>query len=215
MDKIKIFVVDDHSIFKKGLLTQLKEFPNVEVIGEAGTGQEFLDKIETLIPDLVFMDIKMPGMTGIEATKQSVKKYPHLKIVALSMFGEEEYLQDMLDAGARGFLLKNIEKGDLEKAIKSVMEGNSFFSEELLTILASKFVNKAKSENFEQATIKLSDREIEILKLIADQKSTREIANALFISVNTVETHRKNLIKKIQVKNVVGLALYAVKHELV
>ena len=145
MEKIKVFIVDDHPIFKKGLTAQLKEFNFVELIGVAENGKEFLEKIEINMPDIVIMDIKMPVMNGIEATQIAIKKYPALKVIALSMFGDEEYLQQMLDAGAKGFLLKNIEKDDLEKAIKAVTQDKNYFSEELITIITSKFVNKPSS----------------------------------------------------------------------
>lgn len=215
MEKAKIFVVDDHPIFKKGLLSQLKEFNFIEIVGSAENGEDFLEKIDTIFADLVFMDIKMPGISGIEATKIAVQKYPKLKVIALSMFGDEEYLQSMLDAGAKGFLLKNIEKGDLEKAIKTVMEGNSYFSEELLTILAAKFVTKPKSEENSNGPVKFSQREEEVLKLICQGFTNLEIGNMLFISQRTVDGHRANLLSKVGAKNTVGLVTYAIKNKLV
>lgn len=214
MDKIKVFIVDDHLIFKKGLTAQLKEFHFVELIGVAENGQEFLEKIESHFPDIVFMDIKMPVMDGIEATKIAVQKYPKIKIIALSMFGDEEYLQQMLDAGAKGFLLKNIEKDALEKAINAVMEGNNYFSDELLTIITSKFVNKLPSKSTIEV-IKISDREKEVLQLICQGYTNVEIGNKLCISPRTVDGHRANLLDKIGAKNSIGLVTYAIKNKLV
>lgn len=215
MEKVKVFVVDDHPIFKKGLLAQLKEFNFIEISESAESGEEFLEKIGSNSTDIVFMDIKMPGISGIEATKIAIQKYPKLKVIALSMFGDEEYLQSMLDAGAKGFLLKNIEKGDLEKAIKAVMEGNNYFSDELLTILASKFVTKPKSEGVVNESIKFSQREEEVLKLICQGFTNQEIGNMLFISQRTVDGHRANLLSKVGAKNTVGLVTYAIKNKLV
>lgn len=215
MDKIKVFIVDDHSIFKKGLTAQLKEFNFVELIGTAGDGKEFLEKIEIKMPDIVFMDIKMPVMNGIEATEIALKKYPELKVITLSMFGEEEYLQKMLDAGAKGFLLKNIEKGDLEKAIKAVMEGNNYFSEEILTIITSKYINKPPSEKSDSKTVDISDREKEVLQLLCQGFTNSEIGDKLCISPRTVDGHRANLLDKVGAKNSIGLVTFAIKNKLV
>lgn len=215
MEKTKVFIVDDHSIFKKGLTAQLKEFHFIELIGTAENGQDFLEKIETNMPEIVFMDIKMPIMTGIEATQIAIKKYPKLKIVALSMFGDEEYLQQMLDAGAKGFLLKNIEKDDLEKAIKTVLEGNNYFSQELLTIITSKFVTKPNSEKLENKELDISEREKEVLQLICQGYTNIEIGNMLNISPRTVDGHRANLLDKVGAKNSIGLVTYAIKNKLV
>ncbi len=215
MEKLKVFIVDDHSIFKKGLTAQLKEFHFLELIGTAENGQDFLEKIELNMPELVFMDIKMPIMNGIEATQIAFKKHPELKIIALSMFGEEEYLQQMLDAGAKGFLLKNIEKDDLEKAIKTVLEGNNYFSQELLTIITSKFVTKPNPEKFENKTLDISEREKEVLQLICQGYTNIEIGNKLNISPRTVDGHRANLLDKVGAKNSIGLVTYAIKNKLV
>ena len=214
MEKIKVFIVDDHPIFKKGLTAQLKEFNFVELIGVAENGKEFLEKIEINMPDIVIMDIKMPVMNGIEATQIAIKKYPALKVIALSMFGDEEYLQQMLDAGAKGFLLKNIEKDDLEKAIKAVTQDKNYFSEELITIITSKFVNKLSSSSTKEV-MKISDREKEVLQLICEGYTNVEIGNKLCISPRTVDGHRANLLDKIGAKNSIGLVTYTIKNKLV
>lgn len=215
MKKIKIFIVDDHPIFKKGLITQLKEFNFIEIVGSAENGKDFLEKLKNISVDIVFMDIKMPEMDGITTTINALKKYPKLKVIALSMFGDEEYLQSMLDAGAKGFLLKNIEKDDLEKAIKTVIKGNNFFSEELITILTSKFVNKPKSVSDSNKPIKITKKEYAVLKLICQGITTQEISNILLISQRTIDSYRAKLLRKIGVKNTVGLVTYAIKNRLV
>jgi DNA-binding NarL/FixJ family response regulator len=211
-ETIRIIIVDDHQLFIKGLAMQLQEIENVKVVGEAANGEEFLKLLEKTTADMVFMDIKMPVMDGIEATKQAVQKYPALKVVALSMFGEEEYLQSMLDAGAKGFLLKNVGKTDLEKTIRTVMGGNNFFSDEMLAILTTKFVTPAKPK---QDPIKLSGRELEVLEHICKGMTNSEIGEKLFLSQRTIDGHRANLLSKVGAKNTVGLVTYAIKNKLV
>jgi len=139
MDRIKVFIVDDHLIFLKGLITLLNEISFVEVIGSAINGKDFIDKIENADPDIIIMDIKMPEMDGVEATRLALKRKPNLKIIALSMLCDEECIKEMLLAGAKGFLLKNIEKGELEKAILMAMKNKVFISEELHELLPLNF----------------------------------------------------------------------------
>lgn len=214
MSKIRVAIVDDHPIFRKGLIAQLKEFDHIEFVGEADSGEEFIDNAGKMKPELVFMDIKMPGMGGIETTAEVLKIYPDMKVVALSMYGEEEYLQQMLDAGAKGFLLKNIDKQELKRAIDAVMKGNSFFSEELLNIMTSLFVSGGSKKNGEDPVI-LSNRELEVLQLICEGLTNNEIAERLFLSNRTVDGHRANIIGKVGAKNTVSLVTYAIKHKLV
>jgi DNA-binding NarL/FixJ family response regulator len=212
MEKIiEVIIADDHPLFRKGLAMQLKEFRNIRVIAEAGDGQAFLDILKIKKADLVFMDIKMPVMDGIEATKQAVALVPGIRIIALSMYGEEEYLDSMLNAGAKGFLLKNISKEDLERAIRSVMAGNSYFSDEILTILTKTIVRPANKE----VPLKFSRRELEVLDLICKGHKNAEIADKLFLSQRTIDGHRANLISKVGVKNTVGLVTYAIKNKII
>jgi DNA-binding NarL/FixJ family response regulator len=211
MDKIKVFIVDDHPIFKNGLIAQLKEFKYLEIIGTAKNGQEFLDLIDLNLPEIVFMDIKMPEMNGIEASKRAIEKYPDIKIIALTMFGDEEYLQSMLDIGVKGYLLKNIEKDDLEKAIIAVNSDKCYFSEELQSILAEKFTTKHKVTE----QIKFTTKELEILKLICQGYTNYEIGEMLFKSNRTIDGFRANLLSKVGAKNTVGLVTYAIKNKLV
>lgn len=220
-EDIKVIIVDDHQIFRKGLSLQLKEVPSVQVVGEANSGKEFIDILEDHDADVVLMDIKMPEMTGVEATKKALKKNPNLKILALSMFGEEEYLQNMLDAGAKGFLLKNIDIVDLERAINSVMDGKNFFSDEMLTILTRTFVAGTAPKKGQKARRNksnndgLTNREVEVLQLICRGMSNQEIAKTLELSPRTVDGHRANIINKTQTKNTVSLVTYAIKKKIV
>jgi DNA-binding NarL/FixJ family response regulator len=207
---INIFLVDDHEFFRNGLCVAINRFDNMQVIGEANNGEEFLKKISNNVPDIVLMDIKMPTIDGIEATKQAINKYPDIKIIALSMFGEEEYLESMLEAGAKSFLIKNIGKEELFNALEKVSEGKQYFSEELIPYFTKKYIGKNNIDD-----PKLTKREIEVLQLIADGLSNKEIADKLFISHRTVTNHRANLNMKTGSKNTAGLLAYAIKKNLV
>ncbi|MBU0766044.1 MAG: response regulator transcription factor [Bacteroidetes bacterium] len=210
--KIPIIIVDDHEIFRNGLAMVINRLKYTEIVGEASNGQEFLELIESTVCDIVFMDIEMPVMNGIEATSRAKEKYPDLKIIALSMFGEEEYLQNMLDAGVSGFLLKNINKTDIDRAIRMISEGKNYFSEELLSFFTKRYISDRKSDHIET---KLTIRELEVLQLIAKGLTDQEIADKLFISQRTVNGHRANLISKTGSKNTVNLLIYAIKNKLV
>lgn len=211
-NKIKVLVVDDHELFRKGVIMVLTKMDNVEVIGEAKNGKEFLAMLNSHKPDIVFIDIKMPLMNGIEATTEAVKRFPFLKIIALSMFGEEEYLHKMINAGAKGFLLKNSSISEIERALRLVSEGKNCYSDDLLGYFTDKFIdNKPKDDD----AIKLTRRELEVLSLVAQGHSNNEIADKLFISKRTVDGHKANLIQKTGSKNVVDLLIYSIKNDLV
>lgn len=210
-DKIKIIVVDDHEIFRKGLTSTINRFKNTKIVAEASDGNEFLELIENTEVDIALMDIEMPNLNGIETTKKALAKQPNLKIVALSMFGDEEYIQSMLDAGAKGFLIKNINKDGLEKAIQMISDGKNYFSEELWTF----FTKKMQPQKDEKLDIKLTKREKEILELICRGLTNEDIAEKLFISQRTVIGHKSKLIAKTDCKNTVQLVSYAIKNKLV
>ncbi|MFH2143175.1 MAG: response regulator transcription factor [Bacteroidota bacterium] len=214
MTKINIAVVDDHQIFRKGLITQLEEFNHVKVVGEANNGKEYLTMHEKIHPDIIFMDIKMPELNGIDTTKAIKEIDSNVRIIALSMYDDEKYLQEMLDAGANGFLLKNINKDDLLKAIDNVMKGNHYFSDELVNILTSLFISKSHGNNKEEIPVKLSAREIEVLQLICKGYTNYEIGDMLCISNRTIDGHRAKLIEKVGARNTVGLVTYAIKNKI-
>jgi len=214
MKKIKIIIVDDHEIFRTGLKTQLNEIDNYLVIGEASNGVEFLELLETKKPDIVFMDIKMPEMDGIKATEAAVIKYPEIKIIALSMFGDAEYLQTILNVGAKGFLLKNVSGDEICKAVETLMKGFNYFSKEMLSLLTDKFLNKP-SETKTLQDADLSKREIEVLKLICQGYTNVEIGKKLFLSQRTIDGHRAKIISKTGTKNTVNLVIYAIKNKLI
>ncbi len=208
---LNIFIVDDHEFFRKGLKVTINRFKDMQVIGEASNGIEFLDMMNQSIPDIVLMDIKMPKMDGIKTTKKALEKNPNIKVIALSMFGKEEYLEDMLEAGAKSFMLKNIGKEELEYTLQKIAQEKQHFSEELIPYLTKKYTQKHDIYNPNH----LTKREIEILQLIADGLSNKEIADKLFISLRTVTTHRANLNMKTRAKNTAGLLAYAIRNNLV
>jgi DNA-binding NarL/FixJ family response regulator len=211
-EKIKIIVVDDHEIFRNGLVMIINKLKYARVLVEACNGQEFLDALAEHDPDLVFIDIEMPVMNGIEATRKALEMKPGLKMIALSMFGEDAYLHQMIDAGVSGFLLKNINKEGLDRAIRCVMEGKNYYSEELMAIFARKYVAPSVKTD---PDAELTKRELEVLQLIAEGLTDQEIADKIFLSIRTINWHRANLISKTGSKNTVNLITYAIKNNLV
>ncbi len=210
---IKIIIVDDHEIFRNGLKMVVNKLKFTQVVGEASNGLEFLDVIRTTPSDIVFMDIEMPVMNGIDVTKIALKEQPELKIIALTMFNEANYIQSMIDAGVKGFLLKNIKKEILAKAINSIYNGGNYYSEELFSFFTkqlSKSVNEKQNKLFE-----FTRREKEILQLLAEGLNNKEIAKVLFISERTVVGHKTNMLAKTGCKSTLGLLSYAIKHKLV
>jgi len=211
MEKIQIIIADDHQLFRNGLKILLNSIPDFEVTGEASNGEEFLKLLKTLQADIALMDINMPEMDGIEATRKSLKVCPDLRIIALSMYGEEEYYYKMVDAGAKGFLLKDSDISEVKEAILAVSKGGSYFSQELLYHV----IQKIKHREHESKTANLSKREKEILAKICEGLSNQEIADALFISKRTVDKHRANLLGKTNSKNTASLILFAIRNKLI
>lgn len=214
--KYRIVLVDDHKLFREGLNFVISQIDDFKVVGEATDGKEFLAMIDDLEADLVLMDISMPNIDGIEATKRALEKYPDLKIVALSMFGDEEYYYKMIQVGVKGFILKESGKDELEKALREVLNGGNYFSQKLLTNIILNLDNpKAGSIRPAGENIKLTRREIEILNLICTGLSNAEIADKLFLSLRTIEGHKSKLIQKTGVKNSISLVMYAIKNKLI
>lgn len=210
MNILQAFIVDDHAIFRQGLIIMLNKFNNVKVIGEAENGEEFIESIDKYNPDIVFLDIKMPKMDGIEAAQKAFEKKPALKIIVMTMFEEPAYFNKMVEIGVHGFLLKNAEMMEIRKAITRIKEGDTYFSEDLL-----KKLEKSSDQIAAQPAIKFSKREKEVLDYLCMGLSNHEIAQKLFISPRTVDGHRANLLNKTESKNTVSLVLYAVKNKLV
>lgn len=212
MNKINVIVVDDHELFRKGVIMVLRKMENVEVVGEASNGKDFLALLNSRHANVVFMDIKMPLMNGIEATVEAMSRWPELKIIALSMFGEEEYLHKMINAGAKGFLLKNSSIEEIEQAIELVIAGKNCYSNDLLGYFTNKFID---NNSVGDDSLKLTNREIEVLKLVAHGLTNLEIADKLFISKRTVDAHKANLISKTGSRNIVELLVYSIKNKIV
>ncbi|ALO14222.1 Nitrogen regulation protein C [Salinivirga cyanobacteriivorans] len=210
MNILQAFIVDDHSIFRQGLAIMLNKLNNVKVIGEAEDGKQFIDSIDKYNPDIVFLDIKMPNMDGIEAAELAFKKKPSLKIVVMTMFEEPAYLNKMVELGVHGFLLKNAEMMEIRKALARINEGDTYFSEDLLKKIRHTNTAEPKSND-----ISFSRREKEVLDYLCMGYSNNEIAEKLFISPRTVDGHRANLLSKTDSKNTVSLVLYAVKNKIV
>ncbi len=211
-NKVKILIADDHEIFRKGLKVILNRLKYVDVVGEAVNGQEIIDMVRSQQVDIILMDIEMPDMNGIEATRKILSIKPDMKIVALTMFNDEQYIQDMLDAGAKGFLLKNITKQILDKAIKTIADGNNYYSDELFSFFTKKIAGEKTPKTSDLA---LTKREQEILQLICEGLGNEEIANKLSISERTVVGHKSNLFAKTNCKNAPVLISYSIKNKLV
>ena len=211
MGKISVILVDDHRLFREGLKLLLNENPGIGDIYQAASGVEFLDLLQQVVPDVVLMDIDMPLMDGVEATKQAILKFPDIKIIALSMYGDEDYYLKMIEAGAKGFVLKNSDIEIVEKAIAAVVSGQNYFSSEVMAnlILHLNQRNSAESKN------ELTERESEILYHICKGLSNQEIADTLFLSKRTVDKHRENILSKTNAKNTAGLVMYAIKHGII
>jgi DNA-binding NarL/FixJ family response regulator len=212
LSKRNVIIVDDHTLFRNGLRILINTMEDYQIIGEASNGKQFLELLESSTPDLVLLDINMPVMDGIEAATIAQKRYPDLKIITLSMYGEEDYYYKMVNAGVKGFLLKNSDIKEVKTALDQVYEGGSFFSSELLQNL----VNSLKSSSRSKEThAELSEREMEILILICQGLSNQEIGDKLFISKRTVDKHRANILEKSDSKNTAQLVVYAIKNKLV
>jgi len=210
---IKIIIVDEHRILREGLSTLIAKQSDMEIIGEATDGREALQLLEKLMPDLILMDVTMPNLNGIEATRKIKSKNPEIEIIALSLHSDRRYVLGMIDAGASGYLLKECAFEELVRAINTVMAKKKYLSPGISDILIEEYVKKTTQD---KPTIysKLTPREREILQLIAEGKNTKEIARYLFISVKTVETHRRHIKKKLKVQSVAELTKIAIREGL-
>lgn len=208
---ITIVIADDHELFRDGFRVMLKKYPEIKLIGEAENGKDLVDLVQKRKPHVVLTDIKMPRMDGIEATRQLMKKNPEANIIALSMFDEDNLIIDMLEAGARGYLLKNSNKEEIMEAIRMVSNGQTFYCKTTSTKLVS-MIAKSKFNPYRKTLApEFSDKEIGIIRLICDQLSNKEIAEKLNLSVRTIEGYREKIQEKMEVKNTAGIVVFAIK----
>ncbi len=215
---IKLLITDDHQMLLDGIRSLLRKETDIEIIAEATNGKMALEILQTQattnnLIDVLLTDISMPEMDGVELTRLAKRRFPDLKVLVLTMHNERALIEQILAVEAEGYILKNIGRKELIKAIKQVAEGNSHYSPEVLEVIMQK--KKEQNSSPEMCTNSLTKRETEIVQLICKEYSSAEIAETLFISTRTVETHRKNILQKINVKNVVGLIKFAFKNQLV
>ncbi|MFN8244325.1 MAG: response regulator transcription factor [Ferruginibacter sp.] len=212
---IRLLIADDHEIFRDGFRLMLTKYPDIILAGEASNGRELVELTASLQPDVIITDIKMPVMDGIEATKKIVEQFPGIGVIGLSMYDEDELIIEMLEAGARGYLIKNAGKEQITEAIRTVYNDEPYYckttSYKLTTMIAKSRFNPYKKT----AKAEFSDREKEIISLICHEMTNKEIGDQLYLSVRTVEGHRLKIMEKMNVKNTVGLVVYAIRNGIV
>jgi two-component system response regulator NreC len=211
MRKIRILLADDHKLMRSGLRVLLEQQADLTVVAEASEGREAVALVASHKPDVLVMDIGMPNLNGIEAATQITQSHPEISIVMLSMHSDESYVLRALKAGAKGYLLKDSAEADLIRAVHSVAEGKSFFSPAVSKVLLDDYVRKLKRSGTDDPYDLLTPREREVLQLVAEGKSNKEVAQMLNLSVYTVETHRSNIMEKLNLHGVPELILYAVR----
>jgi len=210
---IRVVLADDHVLIRAGLRALLHSLPNIEVIAEASDGHEAVEVIARHQPDVVIMDIGMPGLNGVDSTRRIVKQFPGTRVVILSMHANEEYVGRALEAGAMGYLLKGAEPAELELVFKAVMRGETYLSPSIARHLVQDYLSHRKEKT--QPLPDLTARQREVLQLIAEGCSTKDIANKLKLSVKTVDTHRSELMHRLDIHDVAGLVRYAIRTGLV
>jgi len=214
-NSIRLIIADDHEIFRDGLALMLSKQESVTLVGQASDGHELLQLVDETKPDMVLTDIKMPRLDGISGAKILLQRYPQLKIIALSMFEEEGLIVEMLEAGARGYLLKNADKKEILEAIMTVNEGNIFYCKHTTAHLASLIVKSKFDSRLKGHSNLFTDREKDIIRLICRQHTAQEIGDLLFLSKRTVEGYRTRILEKMDVKNTAGVVIYALKHSII
>jgi two-component system, NarL family, response regulator NreC len=215
MAKLRVLLVDDHTVVRQGLRKILESDDEIEIVGEAGDGRSAVDMVQRMRPHVVVMDVALPELNGIEATRQITKRVDGAKVLVLTMHSDDVYVRQSLKAGARGYLLKDSEDLDLIKAVKAVGQGGSFFSPSVSKVLLAGYLGDPTGKEVEDNVALLTDREREVLQLIAEGKTNKEVANLLNVSINTVETHRKHVMEKLDLHNTAELVRFAVRKKIV
>ena len=213
MERIKVILVDDHQIVRDGIKSLITDDPNINIITEASSAEELRDKLETYRPDVILMDINLPDATGIELTKELKESKPEIKVLILSMHMGEDFIVNAIEAGAKGYLPKTTSKKELILAINTISKGEDYFNESISNILIKSYVKRAQTpKKEEEKIIDLTRREKEIITLFALGMSNKEIADKLFISIRTVESHKNNIMNKLELKSTVDLVKFALKN---
>ena len=218
MFPIRVAITDDQVLFRRGMASIINTFENMSIVLEADNGLILLNALQTVekLPDVVLLDLSMPELNGIETTKILHAKYPSVKIIILSVYGEDRFVTHLMELGVNAYLFKNVEPEEVERAIHTVIEKDFYFNEAFLNAMKNRLSNKKQrillTDNIPST---LTAREVDVLKLICKQKTAQEIADQLFISVRTVDGHRNNLLEKTGVRNSAGLVLFAIKHRII
>ena len=215
MGKIRTLLTDDHTLFRQGVKTLLAAEPGLEIVGEAATAAEAVEKSAELKPDIVLMDVSMPGLSSFEATRQIRRNRPETKVLFLTMYDDEDYLAECMEAGASGYILKDCPSNDLVTAIGDVHRGGSYLSPRMLSHLVDDFRSRVKSANRQPRFGTLTRRELEIMKFLAEGNSVKEIACTLNLSVKTIEAHKFNLMRKLDIHNKAQLVQYAIQKKII
>lgn len=215
MKKIRILLADDHGIVRKGLRLQLEQQSDFEVVGEATDGREAVRLAEELSPEVVIMDVAMPNLNGIQAATQIVKKNANIGVIILSMYSDETYITRSLAAGVKGYLLKDNAEVDLLRAVQAVSRGKRFFSPAIADTMLEDYMRQLQQRGLQDSYDLLTEREKEILQLLAEGKSNKDVASALNLSPNTVETHRTRIMQKLDLHNAADIVLYAVRKKII
>lgn len=213
MRKIRVILSDDHNIIREGLAAILQKHPDIEVIAQASDGRSTVRLTRELMPDVVVIDVTMPELNGIEATRQIKSEHNNVKIIALSIHSNKQFIIEMLKAGASGYLLKDCVSDDLAYAIRSVADGQNYLSPQIARIVITNYMNNIETLKNSVFSI-LTYREREVLQLLAEGKSTKQIASILNLSIKTIETHRQHITKKLNINNIAELTKYAIKEGL-
>ncbi len=215
MKQIRVLIVDDHAVLRDGIRSLLESYEDLQVVGEAGNGREAVELVGELSPDVVLMDVAMPEMDGIEATRRIVAAHPQTRVLVLTQHDSREYVFPILEAGAAGYLLKKVRGAELISAVRAVQEGGSYLSPSIAKAVIERSIRKPEDDGEEDATSVLTERETEVLKLVAEGLSNQEIANRLRLSIKTVMGHRANLMDKLDIHSRVELVKYAIRAGLV
>ena len=214
MAEIRVLLADDHSLLRKGVKSVLAQDPGIKIVGEADEGAAAIRMAETTGPDVVILDVAMPGLNGLDAAAQITRKGRGIGVIVLSMYSDEEYLVRAVSVGVRGYLLKDSAEPDLVRAVRAVAAGHTFFSPAIADMLLDDYLVRLRTQNVQDSYELLTEREKHVLQLLAEGKSNKEVATALSVGLSTIETHRLNLMRKLDLHNTAELVLYAVRKKL-